>query len=99
LASRIDLLRRIPDAFRLKLTRLNAVAPEGRTTERFASSGTAETAKAELLRAPAASTPEIYKMVCDPSFDIFYGAPLLVVICATSQSLRRRRTAVLPPRI
>ena len=43
-----------------------------------------EKAKAELLRAPAASTPEITKMLSDPSFDIFYGAPLLIVICATS---------------
>ena len=41
-------------------------------------------AKEELRRTAAYSSPETRRLLDDPSFDIFYGAPLLLVICATS---------------
>jgi len=44
-----------------------------------------EEAKRELLRDDVESLPlKARTMLADPSFDIFYGAPVLVVICATS---------------
>ena len=39
-------------------------------------------AKEALLRAEL--PPEARRLIADPAFNIFYGAPLLVVICATS---------------
>ncbi len=57
--------------------------------------GFSEDAKGLLLDGPAQSeSPKMRAMLSDPSFDIFYGAPLLIVICATSASPRQRRTAV-----
>src|SRR5450755_1003467 len=42
-------------------------------------------AKRELLRGPeAGSSPEVRTRLTDPAFDIFYGAPVLIVTCATS---------------
>jgi nitroreductase len=44
-----------------------------------------EEAKRVLLRSRKESqSPEMRARLSDPSFDIFYGAPTLVVICATS---------------
>jgi nitroreductase len=44
-----------------------------------------EQAKRVLLRSPEESaSPKIRAMLSDPAFNIFYGAPVLVVICATS---------------
>ena len=44
-----------------------------------------EQAKRVLLRSPEESaSPKIRAMLSDPDFNIFYGAPVLVVICATS---------------
>ena len=44
-----------------------------------------EEAKRELLRgAEAGASPEVRARLTDPAFDIFYGAPILIVICATS---------------
>jgi len=44
-----------------------------------------EQAKRVLLRGPEESgSPKMRAMLSDPAFDIFYGAPVLVVICATS---------------
>ena len=38
-----------------------------------------------LLASPAArQNPELHRHWSDPAFDVFYGAPALVVICATS---------------
>jgi nitroreductase len=41
-------------------------------------------AKEELRRTGTDLSPEARRRLSDPSFDIFYGAPLLIVICATS---------------
>ena len=42
-------------------------------------------AKRVLLRSPDESgSPKMRAMLSDPGFNIFYGAPVLVVICATS---------------
>ena len=44
-----------------------------------------EQAKRVLLRSPdETGSPKLRAMLADPGFDIFYGAPVLVVICATS---------------
>ncbi|MGE5415107.1 MAG: nitroreductase family protein [Syntrophomonadaceae bacterium] len=44
-----------------------------------------EQAKRVLLRSPEESLPpKMRAMLSDPAFDIFYGAPVLLVICATS---------------
>lgn len=44
-----------------------------------------EEAKRVLLHGPEGDgSPRIRAMLSDPAFDIFYGAPVLVVICATS---------------
>ncbi len=45
-----------------------------------------ESAKAHLLKTMGAQSPlESYREnLSDPGFDIFYGAPVLVIICATS---------------
>lgn len=42
-------------------------------------------AKQALLRSPEERTsPKMREMLADPAFNIFYDAPVLVVICATS---------------
>lgn len=41
-------------------------------------------AKDGLRRTAADLSPETRQLLSDPSFDVFYGAPLLLVICATS---------------
>jgi len=47
--------------------------------------GFSEEAKRVVLRSSEESgSPKMRAMLSDPSFDIFYGAPVLVVICATS---------------
>jgi nitroreductase len=47
--------------------------------------GFSEEAKQALLRShEAAESPKMRSMLSDPSFNIFYSAPVLVVICATS---------------
>jgi nitroreductase len=47
--------------------------------------GFSEEAKRVLLRAPGESgSPKMRAMLSDPAFNIFYGAPVLVVICATT---------------
>lgn len=47
--------------------------------------GFSEEAKRVLLRSPEESGfPKMRAMLSDPAFNIFYGAPVLVVICATS---------------
>ena len=47
--------------------------------------GFSNEAKRELLALRGAVTAERARaMLSDPSYDIFYGAPLLIVICATS---------------
>lgn len=57
------------------------VAFEGRERLRDFS----EQAKRVLLRNPEESgSPQMRAMLSDPVFNIFYGAPVLVVICATS---------------
>ncbi len=44
-----------------------------------------EQAKQVLLRSPVESgSPKMRAMLSDPAFNIFYDAPVLVVICATS---------------
>jgi nitroreductase len=44
-----------------------------------------EEAKRALLRGRKESrSPEVRALLSDPSFDIFYGAPMLIVICAIS---------------
>ena len=46
-----------------------------------------EEAKRELARASdAAMSTEFREMLSNPSFDIFYGAPVLIVICAASSA-------------
>ncbi|HET9793920.1 MAG TPA: nitroreductase [Thermoanaerobaculia bacterium] len=45
----------------------------------------AEEVREFLLASPAAqASPELRARFSDPGFDVFYGAPVLVVICATS---------------
>ncbi len=47
--------------------------------------GFSEEVKRELLRAAEAGmSAEVRKRLSDPSYEIFYGAPVLIVICATS---------------
>jgi nitroreductase len=47
--------------------------------------GFSDEAKQVLLRNPGASgSQKTRAMLSDPAFNIFYGAPVLVVICATS---------------
>jgi nitroreductase len=47
--------------------------------------GFSEEAKRVLLRSPQESgSPKIRALLSDPAFNIFYGAPALVVVCATS---------------
>ncbi|MGE5278189.1 MAG: nitroreductase family protein [Acidobacteriota bacterium] len=41
-------------------------------------------AKAHRLASAADLPPDARRLLADPSFDVFYGAPLLLVICATS---------------
>lgn len=47
--------------------------------------GFSDEAKRELLATTERkASPEVRAKLADPSFNIFYGAPVLVVICATS---------------
>ncbi len=47
--------------------------------------GFSDEAKRVFLRSPEESgSPKMRAMLSDPAFNIFYGAPVLVVICATS---------------
>jgi nitroreductase len=43
-----------------------------------------EQARQVLLRTPGEGGPKMRAMLSDPAFHIFYDAPVLVVICATS---------------
>jgi len=38
-----------------------------------------------LRRGEGESSPHLREMLADPSFNIFYGAPALVIVCATSR--------------